>query len=83
MLSLLGVILPGMSNPLDQIRQLPIDQQLALVHQIWDGLHASSDLVQSWHVEEAGRRSADLEADPSIAISEDELWKRVDGLLND
>ena len=72
-----------MSSPLDQIRQLPIEQQLAIVHQIWDGLHASSELVQSWHIDEARRRAAELEADPSIAISADEVWKRVDGLLHD
>jgi putative addiction module component (TIGR02574 family) len=72
-----------MSNPLDQIRQLPVDQQLDIVHQIWDGLHESSELVQEWHIKEARRRSAEIEADPSIAISEDDVWKRVDGMLND
>ena len=72
-----------MSNPLDQIRQLPIDQQLAIVHQIWDGLHESSELVQDWHVEETRRRSAEIDADPTSTITEDETWNRVDGLLND
>ena len=72
-----------MDSPLEQIRQLPVDQQLAIVHQIWDGLHDERQLVQEWHMKEARRRAAELEADPSIAISEDEVWKRVDGLLND
>lgn len=71
-----------METPLDQIRQLPVEQQLALVHQIWDGLYESRQLVQEWQITEARRRSAELDSEPSIAISEDELWKRVDELLN-
>ena len=72
-----------MSNPLDQIRQLPVDQQLEIVHKIWDGLHESSELVKEWHIKEARRRAAEIAADPEIAITEDEVWKRVDGMLDD
>ena len=72
-----------MTTPLDQIRQLPIEEQLAIVHQIWDSLHESPELVQEWHIQEARRRSAELDADPSIAISEDDVWKRVDELIDE
>ena len=70
-----------MTNPIEQIRQLPVAEQLAIVQQIWDGLHDSKDLVQDWQIAEARRRSAELDADPSIAISEQEVWERVDKLL--
>ena len=70
-----------MTNPIEQIRQLPVAEQLAIVEQIWDGLHESKELVQEWQVAEARRRVAELEADPSIAITEDEVWKRVDEML--
>ena len=49
-------------SPIEQIRQLPVDQQLAIVHQIWDGLHDASQLVQEWHIKEAQRRAEELEA---------------------
>ena len=70
-----------MATPIEQIRQLPVAEQLAIVEQIWDGLHDSRDLVQDWQVSEARRRSAELDADPSIAISEKNVWERVDKLL--
>lgn len=66
------------STPLDQIRQLPVAEQLAIVEQIWDGLHESRELIQDWQIDEARRRSAEIESDPSMAISEEEVWKRVD-----
>ncbi|MEQ8785161.1 MAG: addiction module protein [Pirellulaceae bacterium] len=72
-----------METPLNLIRQLPISEQLLLVEQIWDGLHDCRQLVQDWHREEARRRSKELDADPSIAITEQEVWKRVDELMNE
>jgi len=72
-----------MASPLEQIRQLPVHEQLALVQQIGDGLHDSPQLIQDWQLAESQRRSAELEADPSIAISEADMWKRVDELLEE
>lgn len=68
---------------MDQIRQLPVSEQLSLVEQIWDGLHESRQLLRDWHREEARRRSEELEADPSIALSEKQVWEQVDELLNE
>ena len=72
-----------MSTPLDHIRQLPVAEQLSLVEQIWDGLHESREMVKDWHRAEARRRAEELTADPSIAISEQEVWSRVDELLDE
>ncbi|WP_146390222.1 addiction module protein [Allorhodopirellula solitaria] len=36
-------------------------------------------VLQPWQREEAQRRSAELKADPSIAIDRDEMWRHVDG----
>lgn len=69
-----------MDTPLEQIQQLPIADRLSLVEQIWDGIGQSDEplILRAWHKEEARRRAAELDADPSIAITRDELWKRVD-----
>lgn len=69
------------SAPIDQIRQLPIAQQLAIVEQIWDGLDESRELVQDWQIDEARRRYVEIESDSTLTISEDEVWKRVDHIL--
>lgn len=70
-----------MNTPIDQIRQLPVAEQLAIVQQIWDGLHDSPELVQAWQVDEARRRSEELRADPSLSLTEEDVWRRVDELL--
>ena len=70
-----------MATPIDQIRQLPVAEQLAIVEQIWDGLRETPELLQEWQVEEARRRSQELDSDPSIALSESDVWKRVDEIL--
>ena len=69
-----------MDTPIEQIQQLPIADRLSLVEQIWDGISQSDEplIVRDWHKDEARTRAAELDADPSIAITRDELWKRVD-----
>ena len=69
-----------MDTPLEQIQQLPIADRLSLVEQIWDGIGQSDEplILRDWHKNEARRRAAELDADPGIAITRDELWKRVD-----
>ncbi len=69
-----------MDIPLEQIQQLPLAERLRLVEQIWDGIAESDEplIVRDWHKDEARKRAAELDSDPSIAITRDELWKRVD-----
>ena len=70
-----------LSTPIDQIRQLPVAEQLAIVEQIWDGLQESPELVQAWQMEEARRRAKQLESGEATTLSEDEVWQQVDELL--
>ena len=71
-----------MSISINDIRQLPVDQQLRLAEEIWDGLLASGQLVQQWQIEEVRTRVKDLDDNPDIALNEDEMWRRVDELRN-
>lgn len=68
-------------SPFDLIQQLPAEEQLRLVVQIWDHLGESKEPVKlpEWHEFEASRRLAELEASPDLAIDRQELWKRVRG----
>jgi putative addiction module component (TIGR02574 family) len=70
-----------MNQYLQQIRQLPVSEQLQLVEQIWEGLHDHADLVQEWHRVEGQRRLAELKREPDDTLTEDEMWSRVDELL--
>ena len=70
-----------MSIDITNLRDLPVADKLRIVTQLWDDIAASTDpiVVPPEVLQEASRRSAELKADPSIAIDDDELWHRVDG----
>jgi putative addiction module component (TIGR02574 family) len=71
-----------MTPNLNDLRQLPIVDKLRLVEELWDDIGASGEPfpLPEWHRKEVERRAAELEADPSIALSREELWRRVDEL---
>ena len=70
-----------MSNDISNLRGLPVADKLRIVTQLWDDIAASDDpiVVPPNVLQEASRRSEELKFDPSIAIDDDELWRRVDG----
>ena len=68
-------------NPhMQSLRNLSAAEKLQLVEDLWDDLTSSPGPLPlpAWHREEAHRRAAELEADPSRAIDRAELWQRVD-----
>ncbi len=69
------------SVDIGDLRSLPIADKLRIVTQLWDDIAASTEPVSVPQdvLREVERRSAELKADPSIAIDDDELWRRVDG----
>ena len=70
----------SMQTELEQLRKLPVAEKLRIVEELWDDIHESDEqlVLRDWHREESERRASQLEANPEIAITRDELWKRVD-----
>ena len=70
-----------MSIDLTNLRDLPVEDKLRIVTQLWDDIASSPDpvVLPPEILREAARRSEELKKDPSIAIDDDELWRRVDG----
>ena len=70
-----------MGIDLKELRSLPIAEKLRLVELLWDGIGASEEpiVLHPWQATEVARRSLELKANPSIAISREEPWRRVDG----
>ena len=65
---------------LNVLRTLSNSEKLQLIEELWDDL---TDIPSfEWHEEEIRSRAAELDADPSIAITEEELWRRVDRAKN-
>jgi putative addiction module component (TIGR02574 family) len=63
------------------LQSLPVGEKLHLVTRLWDDIAASSPSITlpPEVISEAMRRSAEIHADPSMAIGDEELWRRVDG----
>ena len=63
------------------LHNLPVLEKLKLVTRLWDEIAASGEplVVPPEVIAEAKRRSAEIQADPSIGIDDDELWRRVNG----
>ena len=64
----------------ENLRKLPIAEKLRVVEELWDDIGRSDEPfpLPRWHREEADRRTGELDSDPSMALSRDELWSRVD-----
>ena len=62
-----------------EFQNLPTDQKIELVFKLWDEIAASdTPIVLSDSVkQEIDRRCDELDADPSVAIDEAEMWRRV------
>ncbi|MCB9926968.1 MAG: addiction module protein [Planctomycetaceae bacterium] len=62
-------------------RDLPNSEKLRLVTELWNEIASSPEpiVVPPEVLQEASRRSAELDDNPSLAIDDDELWRRVDG----
>jgi putative addiction module component (TIGR02574 family) len=69
-----------MKIQLEELRKLPVAEKLHIVEELWDDISNSDErlILRDWHKDEARRRAEELEANPDLAITRDELWKRVD-----
>ncbi len=69
-----------MHPEVERLCQLPIQEKLRVVEQLWDDIAESREPfpLPEWHREEAERRAADLRADPSMAISRQELRRDME-----
>lgn len=69
-----------MHPEVERLRKLPIAEKLRVVEELWDDIGETGERfpLPQWHRAETERRDAELEADPSIALSREELSRRVD-----
>ena len=70
-----------MSVDIESLRDLPVVDKLRVVTQLWDDIARSNRpiVVPPDVLSEATRRSDEMKTDPSIAIDDEELWRRIDG----
>ena len=64
-----------------QFAGLPVDEKLKLVTSLWDQIahHGKISLPEAL-LDDAEARIAEMTADPSATISEDEMWRQADDL---
>ncbi len=71
-----------MEISINDIQKLPPQTQLELAEQIWDGLLHSGHLLSEEQISETRRRAQELNDNPSIAMTEEQMWAKVDELRN-
>ena len=66
----------------ESLRLLPVAEKLQVIEMLWNDIEASSEKLHiSAEVrQEIDRRGAEMDADPSLGLTEEELWSRVDQL---
>ena len=69
-----------MHPEVEHLRRLPVAEKLRVVEELWDDIGESGERfpLPTWHRVETERRAAELDVDPSIGITREELWHRVD-----
>ena len=65
---------------ISKLYNLPTDEKLRIVTALWDNIADSSEPIElpPSVIAEIERRRAEIDADPSIEIDGDEMWRRVD-----
>lgn len=63
----------------ERLKKLPLAERLLVLEELWDDLPPRADplLLPEWQRQVAEQRLAELQANPTLAINEDELWRRV------
>jgi putative addiction module component (TIGR02574 family) len=69
-----------MSFDLNELHALPAADKLRLVEFLWDDLGNTATQIPlpDWVDREAARRREELRADPSIGLTHEEVWRRID-----
>ena len=61
-----------------QIANLPASEQLEIAASIYQSLASSGDLLDPEQVAETRKRAADIDENPDLLLTNDELWSEVD-----
>lgn len=63
----------------DTIPAMSVAERLALVERIWDDLAASGTALPlpAWAIQESCRRRDEMVSNPSLGVSHEEMWKRI------
>lgn len=70
-----------MSVDTQELLKLPAEEKLRVIELLWDNLGESTEPIPlpDWAIREGIRRRDEILADPSLALSHEEVWKRIDG----
>ena len=71
----------AMSIDIANLRDLTVNEKLRIVTILWEDIARAEprELLGKSQIDEIHGRSAELAENPSLAIDEEELWRRVDG----
>jgi putative addiction module component (TIGR02574 family) len=64
----------------ENLRQLPTEEKLRVIEFLWESIPPSAETFTLSDADRAEieRRLAELDADPTSALTEEEFWRQVD-----
>jgi putative addiction module component (TIGR02574 family) len=67
---------------IESLRRLPVSEKLEVIELLWKDIETTGERPEiSREVRsEIERRGAEMDADPELGLTEEELWERVDQL---
>jgi putative addiction module component (TIGR02574 family) len=70
-----------MSVDTQKLLGLPAEEKLRVIELLWDNLGESTEPIPlpDWAIQEGVRRRDEMLANPSLGLSHDEVWNRIDG----
>ena len=65
----------------NELLALPAKEKLRIIEMLWDNLGESPEPIPlpDWAIQEAVRRRDEMIADPSLGLSHEEVWNRIEG----
>jgi len=69
-----------MSVDTNELLALPPEEKLRIIELLWDNLGELSEPIPlpDWAIEEGIRRRDEMTADPTLGVSHEEVWNRIE-----
>jgi putative addiction module component (TIGR02574 family) len=69
-----------MLTDIENLRRLPVSEKLEVIELLWKDIATASEIPQISQEarSEIERRGAEMDANPELGLTEEELWERVD-----
>jgi putative addiction module component (TIGR02574 family) len=66
-----------MHPAVELLRRLPVEERLQILEELWEDIPVQGVPIPAEALQEAHRRYEELQANPEIALTRDQVWEQV------